>query len=198
MKRLFRILLLALFVLLVLFALGNWHEIGHTLLARLLGDPESTYYFYRVYPEGGFCLGCNVYDEDKLSPLGHILVAAGGVLFTQLVAVTLLVLIRPRVMRPFLRRLTNITIILFALDLPFQVIQGLIRNPARHTTLSGVELSGVDMVDFMNVMAGQTGISVFAVKAASVVVTAMYLIWLVQAYRSRPSLAQALEGISIV
>ncbi len=45
----------------------NLHEIGHTVFARLSGDGEAVYYLYQRFPNGGFCMGCNIYDESKLS-----------------------------------------------------------------------------------------------------------------------------------
>ena len=40
------------------------HESGHTLLARLFGDPASTFYLVKI-DEQGTCLGCNITDHNK-------------------------------------------------------------------------------------------------------------------------------------
>src|SRR5437868_3645134 len=60
----------------------NVHEIGHTLVARLLGDASA---HYVLYESGGHssCLGCNLYDSSKLSDNANAIVNFGGVLSTQ-------------------------------------------------------------------------------------------------------------------
>src|ERR1700680_4290670 len=58
------------------------HEVGHTVVARLLGDGRATFVLY-----GHGCIGCNLYDSARLTPWGNVAVSLGGVLFTALLTV---------------------------------------------------------------------------------------------------------------
>ena len=72
-----------LFGLVFLFVMVNVHEIGHTTVARLLGDDSAHYVLYQVQGQSG-CLGCNLYDSSRLGDLANVFVNLGGVIFTQL------------------------------------------------------------------------------------------------------------------
>ena len=58
------------------------HEVGHTVVARLLGDTRARFLLY-----GHGCIGCNLYDSARLTPWGNVAVSLGGVLFTALLTV---------------------------------------------------------------------------------------------------------------
>jgi hypothetical protein len=61
------------------------HEVGHTVLARVLGDGRATFTLYSSH-----CIGCNLYDSQRLSPMANVAVSLGGVLFTGLATVAAL------------------------------------------------------------------------------------------------------------
>jgi hypothetical protein len=61
------------------------HEVGHTLVARALGDGRATFTLYSSH-----CIGCNLYDSQRLSPMANVAVSLGGVLFTGLATVAAL------------------------------------------------------------------------------------------------------------
>jgi hypothetical protein len=104
------------------------HEIGHTVVARLLGDGRAT---FRIY--GHDCIGCNLYDSQRLSPWGNVAVSLGGLWGTMLLtvlAVTALAWRRPRWLPRWL--LLEVVVICFAGDFIWQFVQAAeIPVPAR-------------------------------------------------------------------
>src|SRR6266851_3318331 len=80
-----RIVRLVLFAIAFTFLMINWHEIGHTVVARALGDSSAHYVLYSATATSS-CVGCNVYDSAQLSDSANIIVNFGGVLFTQILA----------------------------------------------------------------------------------------------------------------
>jgi hypothetical protein len=58
------------------------HEVGHTVVARVLGDGRATFTLYSSH-----CIGCNLYDSQRFSPMANVAVSLGGVLFTGLATV---------------------------------------------------------------------------------------------------------------
>ncbi len=62
------------------------HEVGHTVVARLLGDPRATFLLY-----GRSCIGCNLYNSARFGPWANVAVSLGGVLFTVLLTVAAVV-----------------------------------------------------------------------------------------------------------
>ncbi|MGH2592644.1 MAG: hypothetical protein ACRDGG_03945 [Anaerolineae bacterium] len=161
----------------------NVHEIGHTVFAQLLGDRAATYHLYERYPSGGFCLGCNTYDHNQLSTWGNLLTAAGGVLFTQAVAIAVLLLRRTRVKNSAARRLTAILAVVFVLDMPLQVLQAF-----RIDVADQPYPTQVDLVDFTRLISGETNMSASAIQIAVLGVLIVYVLWIVRLYRVRHKL----------
>ncbi len=162
------------------------HEAGHTALARLLGDPASTFYLYQITPKSA-CLGCNVYDDKKLTQVGNLLVSIGGLLFTQAAAIFTLFVAGRLPPGSFRRRLLIVYGLVFAfLDVPLQVIQGLAANVAGQSALTGV-----DLADCLYLASRLTGISPADLKIALLILAFVYL-GLV--YRWRPRLGQPPPG----
>jgi len=146
----------------------NIHEIGHTLLARALGDTTASYHLFERYPDGGYCIGCNRYNPSVLTPLGVALVAVGGVVATQIIAVSAIVG-RGMPKSVMSRRLLSIVAGVFFLDLVWQVIQGLAADITTQTTLTGV-----DLADFVFVVSRETALSPRAAMALIVAASVVY------------------------
>jgi hypothetical protein len=156
------------------------HELGHTAPARLLGDPEATFYLVRIGPGGqGVCLGCAIVDHTKLSAMGNVIVSLGGLLLTQLTAISALFLLRYLPGRTFARRLVAAVALGYAfLDVPVQVIQGLLYNLERHTWPTGV-----DLMDAMLLISEATGLSSLLLKLIVAVAASAYLYLFWRAYK---------------
>jgi hypothetical protein len=171
------------------------HEVGHTVLARLLGDPESVFYLVQINREdGGTCLGCNIYDPSKLSPLGNFVVSLGGLGFTQALALGALFLIHQKAIRSPLRRLLAALALSFAfLDVPVQVIQGLLYDLEQHTWPTNV-----DLMDAMLLIQEATGASQLPLKAILGFLALAYLSAFVLIYRRNQSLANPAKVQKIV
>jgi hypothetical protein len=96
------------------------HEVGHTVVARALGDGRAT---FRVYGHG--CIGCNLYDSQRLSPWGNVAVSLGGLwgtmLLTVLGVVTLAWRRRPRRLPRWL--LVEVVVICYIGDFIWQFVQ---------------------------------------------------------------------------
>lgn len=178
MRKLFIILLVILLIPVYLVAFTVVHELGHTILARLLGDPDSVFYLARIEGQS-YCLGCNIYDPSKLSWGGNLIASLGGLLATQLVALTALYLLRLRHASHLLLRGLSIIALGFAfLDVPVQVIQGLLYNLDHQTWPTNV-----DLVDFMLLVQGRIGASQLLLKALLLVAAVLYLSGIVWFYK---------------
>lgn len=178
MRKLFFIFLVILLIPVYLVAFTVVHELGHTILARLLGDPDSVFYLARI-EEHSFCLGCNIYDPSKLSWGGNLIVSLGGLLATQLVALTALLLLRLRHVNRLLRQtLSSIALGFAFLDVPVQVIQGLLYN-LNHQTWP----TNVDLVDFMLLVQGRIGASQLLLKGLMLIAAILYMSGFVWSYR---------------
>jgi hypothetical protein len=96
------------------------HEIGHTAVARALGDGRATFVLYSRH-----CIGCNLYDSQRLSPLANVAVSLGGVLFTALATVAALIILGWRGRPSWLPRwlLVEVAAICFVGDFLFQIAQ---------------------------------------------------------------------------
>jgi hypothetical protein len=89
MHKVLQILLIILLIPVFLVVFTVIHELGHTILARLLGDPNSVFYLVKIEADSA-CLGCNIYDQGKLSWGANLFVSLGGLLATQFVALAAL------------------------------------------------------------------------------------------------------------
>ena len=119
----------------------NIHEIGHTLVAQIAGDHDARYFLYHHDPGKGTCIGCNIYDETRLSYLGNIAVTLGGVAITQIIVVALLAWGARQKLKGFKRRLAFLVASVFAIDAPVQVLQALLANVAAQRSLTRVDLA---------------------------------------------------------
>ncbi len=154
------------------------HELGHSILARLLGDPNSVFYLVRIQAHSG-CFGCNIYDQSKLSWSGNLIVSLGGLFATQLVAIFCLFLLRLRHIQSFWQRLFSTIALGFAcLDVPVQVIQGLLYNLDHHKWPTEV-----DLMDFMLLLQMRIGAGQLLLKGFVFIVAALYLTTFVWVYR---------------
>jgi hypothetical protein len=105
------------------------HEVGHTVVARVLGDGRATFTLYSSH-----CIGCNLYDSQRLSPMANVAVSLGGVLFTGLVTVAALGTLcwsrRPSWLPRWL--LIEVAAVCFVGDFLWQIVQAaLLPVPAR-------------------------------------------------------------------
>jgi len=165
-------------IVLSAFVMVNVHEIGHTILARLSGDSHATYALYRLNSNGDLsCIGCNVYDETALSWAGNVMVALGGVLFSQALAMLVLGLGGRRKFH-WCWRFCQILVAVCALDAVFQVLQGILAHVSTQTNLTRV-----DLADFVWLVSGRTGVSAGVIKMALGIILIAYLWWLMSAYK---------------
>jgi hypothetical protein len=190
MKRWKQVVLIVLLAPVFLLSFVVIHEVGHTVLARLLGDPDSVFYLARIDPDGeGACLGCNIYDHTKLSTLGNFVVSLGGLLFTQVAALVALFLLPRMPYRSGIRRLLAAVALGFAfLDVPVQVIQGLLYDLEQQTWPTNV-----DLTDAMLLLSRATGAPQVLLKGILSSLALAYLVWLWSSFRksrSRGILAQ--------
>ncbi len=176
---------LALYALLAaasLFVMLNVHEIGHTVFARLFGDSGASYALYRLHPDGRVacigCIGCNVYDETKISPFGNSVVALGGLIFSQGLALALLWSKSKTKKSWLIGRFIDVLIAVCVFDAVFQVAQGIIVNTAQQTAFTRV-----DMADFIWLVTRQTQVSPVAVKGLVLIALLVYLRWFIRIYR---------------
>ncbi|MFE2749319.1 hypothetical protein ACFXKS_30455 [Streptomyces scopuliridis] len=127
-----RIGIVAVTVALGLFVALNIHELGHTAVAWLAGDHNASYEL-RCEPAG---FGCNHFDATGMSKPEKLAVTLGGILVTQIITWSL-VLLRRRAglrWRPVLTALVAV----FAIDPVLQFVQ------AALTPLPEYDLTKVD------------------------------------------------------
>jgi hypothetical protein len=158
------------------------HEIGHTVVARLLGDGRATFTLYSSH-----CIGCNLYDSQRLSPLANVAVSLGGVLFTALVTVAALVALgwpgRPSWLPRWL--LTEVAVVFYLLDFAFQIVQAVrIPVPAREPV--GWGLGYTDFNAAVSFFSQATGWTHAAATSIGVVICVLYTAGVaLLAYRAR-------------
>jgi hypothetical protein len=133
------------------FLMINEHEIGHTIFARLTGDPQAHYYLTK-----NGSLGLNEYDVNKLSTFGKTAVPLAGVLFSQGLAQLSDMALRKIQMPRVLQQFTAAVFLVSKVDFAFQSIQGF--RPLRWDRLTVKGKSGIDMQDFaFNLSGGRKG-----------------------------------------
>jgi hypothetical protein len=95
------------------------HEVGHTVVARVLGDGRATFVLY-----SHDCIGCNLYDSARLSPWGNVAVSLGGVLFTALLTVAAVAMLAWRGRPGWLPRwlLAEVMVICYGGDMVWQFV----------------------------------------------------------------------------
>ncbi len=177
MRKVLRVLLIILLIPVYLVGFTVIHELGHTLLARMLGDPDSVFYLARIEADS-MCLGCNIYDQAKLSWGANLIVSLGGLLATQIVAIIAVFLLRLRRNNRISRRFLGFIALGFALlDVVAQGLQGLLYNLNNRTFPTNV-----DLVDAMLLVQQRTGASQFLLKGVLLAVTILYLSGFVALY----------------
>jgi len=168
------LILLAIVALLVAL---NLHELGHTVAARASGDFDAMYYLYRNDPREGTCIGCNVYDETRLTYLGNVFVTVAGVLTTQAIAFGLWSWGVHRELRSLKRRLSLLIALTFMVDVPLQVLQALHADVAKQ-----VHLIRVDLADTLYLIMQRGQVSALTLKVGLVACTLAYAILVVFVY----------------
>lgn len=168
-KRLFLIIILAPIFLLSFVVI---HEVGHTFLARLFGDSNSTFYLAKIDPDGqGMCLGCNITDHTKLTKGENLIVSLGGLIFTQMVALAaFLAAFKLRSQKLWRRRLVWIGVSFAFLDVIVQVSQGLLYDWGANEWPTNV-----DLMDTMKLVVEFTGLGQPLLKVILFVVAVAYL-----------------------
>ncbi len=128
-RRVLLVLLASVCVPVITFVMIIVREVGHTAVARMLGDGRATFILYSSH-----CIGCNLYDSQRLSPLANVAVSLGGVLFTGLVTVAALGTACSRWRPSWLPRwlLIELAAVCFVGDFRWQIVQAaLLPVPAR-------------------------------------------------------------------
>ena len=162
-----------LFGLAFLFVMVNFHEIGHTVFARLLGDDSAHYALYEAYGRST-CMGCNLYDSSRMGDLANVLVNFGGVIFTQLLCWVAVLLLsageRVAIKQWMLLSVIGIT---WLGDAILQLVQGLLASVPQ-VLPRGPESTYTDYQAVVWFLRDQTGVAVSASQAALVVATLAY------------------------
>jgi hypothetical protein len=133
------------------------HELGHIAAAQLTGDSTATLRLAQREPTGWLRLGAAHYDGTKLSAVGRVVAPLGGLLFTQGVALALLVASA----RWSQRARTYAAVVggAFLLDVLIQGVWAIITGVPRQP-----HVSGIDLADVMSAVHGWTGVSVAGMK----------------------------------
>lgn len=172
-------LLIILLIPVFLLALIIIHELGHTTVARLLGDPGAVFYLTDE-GEQSRCIGCTYYDESKLSWGANLIVSLAGLLAGQLVAVTALFLLPlRRAGNRWLHLFLSMTALTFALfDVPWQVLQALSADLGRSQWPTSA-----DLVDFMLLLRIRFDLSPLLLKGFLLLMAGLYLAGFIWLYR---------------
>lgn len=146
------------------------HEVGHTVVARLLGDSRATFILYSSH-----CIGCNLYDSQRLSPLENAAVSLGGVLATAVVTVAAIGILCWRRRPSWLPRwlLFEVAGVCFAADFLWQIIQAALLPVPAHEPV-GWGLGYTDLNAAVSFFSQATGSSHAAAAAIGVVVGVLY------------------------
>jgi len=187
MRKTILVILVVLLVPLYLAAYVSIHEIGHTTLARFLGDPDSVYYLIKI-DENSRSIGRTEYDVSKLSWGANLLVSVGGMLATQVAAFVSLLLLRFRRADHSMGRALSIMAFLFAFDVPFQLMQALAYRRTHPTWPTGV-----DFMNFMLLLQMELGLGLVLLKWLLSALVGLYLAAFIWAYKRIRSAGKALE-----
>src|SRR5512139_1316719 len=131
------------------------HELGHVAVMRLLGDDEAWFYLVKV-DENGQCLGCTTDSEIEYSWGGEVAKSLGGLIMTQTIALTALLLLSLRPRRRWIVTTLSVIALTFAIfDILAQVPQGLYYNLEKMSLETGVDLAKVMLLIQMKVDVSQ-------------------------------------------
>ncbi|WP_024285579.1 hypothetical protein [Cellulomonas sp. KRMCY2] len=153
-----------------MFVALNIHELGHTAVAWLAGDHNASYEL-RCEPAG---FGCNHFDATGMSTFAKAAVTLGGILTTQIITWSL-VLLRRRAGRRWRSVLTPL-IAVFAIDLVLQFAQ------AAFTPLPEYDLTKVDLTALATLLGWSQSFSLGVFIAGAVGYIA---VWVRLGYRAR-------------
>ncbi len=176
------------------------HELGHVAVMRLLGDDDAWFYLVKV-DQDGRCLGCTTSGPDEVSWAGDVAIKLGGLLATQTVALTALLLLSLRPRRKWIVTTLSVVALTFAFfDILAQVPQGLYYN------LDNMKFeTSVDLVDFMLLIQMKIDASQYLLKGILLGAAILYLFGVVWFYRrsrrtmevAAPSQVLVPEGIQV-
>ncbi|MFE3825928.1 hypothetical protein [Streptomyces sp. NPDC059092] len=157
-------------VLLGMFVALNIHELGHTAAAWLAGDHDASYEL-RCEPAG---FGCNHFDATGMSEAEKAAVTVGGLLVTQIITWSLLLLRRRagQGWRPVLTPLVAV----FAVDPVLQLVQ------AAFTPLPEYDLTKVDFTAFATLLGWSQSFSLVVFIGGTIAYVA---VWVRLGYRVR-------------
>ena len=149
------------------------HEVGHTVVARLLGDTRARFLLY-----GHGCIGCNLYDSARLTPWGNVAVSLGGVLFTALLTVAAVLVLAWRGRPAWLPRwlLAEVIVICYGGDLVWQFVQAVQQLPVPAREPLGWGLGYTDLSAATSFGSQATGWSHETVAAIGVTAAALYTV----------------------
>jgi hypothetical protein len=151
--------------------------------------------------ENGRCLGCTTSGPDEVSWAGNVAIRLGGLLATQTVALTALLLLSLRPRRKWVVTTLSVVALTFAFfDILAQVPQGLYYNLDRMKFETSV-----DLVDFMLLIQMKVDASQYLLKGILLATAILYLSGVVWFYRRTrrtmevdvPSQTLVQEGIQI-
>jgi hypothetical protein len=158
------------FGLAFLFLMVNVHEIGHTVVARLLGDDSAHYVLYQAQGRNA-CMGCNLYDSSRLGNAANVLVNFGGVIFTQVLCWTAIFLLARGVLKRWM--LLSAIGITWTLDVILQLVQGLYAD-IPGVLPRGPETSYTDYLAVVWFIRQETGAEEWLLKVVLLVATIAY------------------------
>ena len=154
------------------------HELGHVAVMRLLGDEDAWFYLVKV-DQDGRCLGCTTSGPQEVSWAGDVVIRLGGLLATQTVALTALLLLSLRPRSKWIVRTLSVVALTFAFfDILAQVPQGLYYNLDKMKFETGVDLVDLMLLIQMKIDASQTLLKGVILGAAI-----LYLVGFVWFYR---------------
>ena len=147
------------------------HEIGHTVVARLLGDGRATFILV-----GNSCIGCNLYDSARQSPWGNVAVNLGGLLFTAALTLAAVAVLgwhrRPRWLPRWLA--CEIIAICFLGDFIMQIVQALQQLPVPAREPLGWGIGYTDLDAAVSFGSQATGLSHGVVATIGMTVAVLY------------------------
>jgi Peptidase M50B-like len=157
------------------------HEAGHTVMARLLGDGRAT---FRLY--GRNCVGCNLYDSQRLSAWGNVAVSLAGVLGTAVLTVVAVAALGWRARPWWLPRwfLIEVAVLCYAGDFLWQIVQALQQLPVPAREPVGWGLGYTDFLAAVSFFSQATGWSHALTAALGAGVGAVYTAALTMAARA--------------
>ena len=170
-----------LFSLAILFLMVNVHEVGHTVFARLLGDGSAHYVLYQQQGSST-CMGCNLYNSSQLGNVANVVVNLGGVIFTQLLCWTAVLLLAHGTRNIPRWMLLVVIVITWSGDVILQLVQGLLANVPQELP-RGPERTYTDYLAVVWFTRNETGADASELKVGLLIGTIAYSALLLLATR---------------